>query len=768
MKNIIKKTLCMALAFFMIAGIMPVETFASDEEVFTQSDSEMITIIYDANGGYDAPESQSFPKGEEFTITMEAPSHDKYKFIGWSLSPRAIQPEFWREYTFETDEYYGDEVVLYAVWACEVEIEFDANGGTGAPANQKVWNNHETYAPQAPTRNGYEFVAWQGEIFINEDGESLSYFDLYDEGGYIGTGRAGQYEKIVLKAIWKKNDETWANFYFKDATVAPGKTAKLEIFVENNDGTDVNWWTLNYPYSGGEYFEIENFECYEIEGDGVIACFNIKVSEDALESAYAFSLNLVNSYNDEGELRVYKNIVGTIIVDKEAISEEPEVPPVADKYFFVEFDFNGGKDGPGDFNAKLSNDPYDEYAIFDIPEKIPTKEGYTFVGWQQFENGVLSEAHRAGEKHVTIWSDIVLRAVWQKNDVPVPVITAKSVTATPGEKASVKFYIENNGRIEVSDMHIISIDGVYNGQWEITDMHECINVNYSHTLYGDGLFYELIFSINEDAAPGTYNYLITFPDGINNELESFIFMDIPFTITVEEDIVVTPSYKITYDANGGTGAPAEQYKEEGKDLVISSQIPKKEGYVFLAWQFMHPFTQGTYMEILPGEAYPFDASMKLTAVWAREECNIIFKGESVPESYQIEGGSTFTFPEAEREGYKFLGWETRAENWKEGYTVMRQPGFRMRVTENMELTAVWEKVEEPETDILYGDVNNDGRINILDANLTRRCAAKLIEFSADQVKTADVDGNERINVLDANLIRRYAAKIIDEFPIEGK
>lgn len=68
----------------------------------------------------------------------------------------------------------------------------------------------------------------------------------------------------------------------------------------------------------------------------------------------------------------------------------------------------------------------------------------------------------------------------------------------------------------------------------------------------------------------------------------------------------------------------------------------------------------------------------------------------------------------------------------------------------------------------YGDVNNDGKVNVIDANLVRRAAAKMVTLTEEQTVAADVDGNGRINVVDANLIRRHAAKIISKFPVESK
>ena len=70
-------------------------------------------------------------------------------------------------------------------------------------------------------------------------------------------------------------------------------------------------------------------------------------------------------------------------------------------------------------------------------------------------------------------------------------------------------------------------------------------------------------------------------------------------------------------------------------------------------------------------------------------------------------------------------------------------------------------------DVLFGDVNEDEKINVLDANLIRKFAAKLIELVDNPFTAADVNGDGKVNVLDANLIRKYAAKIIESFPVEG-
>ncbi len=67
----------------------------------------------------------------------------------------------------------------------------------------------------------------------------------------------------------------------------------------------------------------------------------------------------------------------------------------------------------------------------------------------------------------------------------------------------------------------------------------------------------------------------------------------------------------------------------------------------------------------------------------------------------------------------------------------------------------------------YGDLNMDFEIDVKDVHLARLIASKLIVPTDEQISIGDVDGNGRTNVIDANLIRKFCANIIAKFPIEG-
>ena len=70
--------------------------------------------------------------------------------------------------------------------------------------------------------------------------------------------------------------------------------------------------------------------------------------------------------------------------------------------------------------------------------------------------------------------------------------------------------------------------------------------------------------------------------------------------------------------------------------------------------------------------------------------------------------------------------------------------------------------------ILYGDIDGDGEVNLLDAALGYAYVNGRITFTEEQKKAVDVDGDGEANLLDAALIYAYVNGRIQQFPIESK
>ncbi len=67
--------------------------------------------------------------------------------------------------------------------------------------------------------------------------------------------------------------------------------------------------------------------------------------------------------------------------------------------------------------------------------------------------------------------------------------------------------------------------------------------------------------------------------------------------------------------------------------------------------------------------------------------------------------------------------------------------------------------------LIIGDADDNGKINVKDATLIQRYAAKLAELSEIGLKRSDVNEDNKVNVKDATAIQKYVAKIEVPYPI---
>lgn len=81
--------------------------------------------------------------------------------------------------------------------------------------------------------------------------------------------------------------------------------------------------------------------------------------------------------------------------------------------------------------------------------------------------------------------------------------------------------------------------------------------------------------------------------------------------TMTVSVPALASHKVTYNANGGTGAPAAQTKWYGEALTLSSAKPTRPNYVFQGWST----SANGAVAYQPGGRYGSDANLTLYAVW---------------------------------------------------------------------------------------------------------------------------------------------------------
>jgi uncharacterized repeat protein (TIGR02543 family) len=71
-------------------------------------------------------------------------------------------------------------------------------------------------------------------------------------------------------------------------------------------------------------------------------------------------------------------------------------------------------------------------------------------------------------------------------------------------------------------------------------------------------------------------------------------------------------YTITYNANGGSGAPSSQTKTYGQTITLSTVVPTRTNHVFMGWATSSSATTANYAS---GDSYSANGNATLYAVW---------------------------------------------------------------------------------------------------------------------------------------------------------
>lgn len=160
-------------------------------------------------------------------------------------------------------------------------------------------------------------------------------------------------------------------------------------------------------------------------------------------------------------------------------------------------------------------------------------------------------------------------------------------------------------------------------------------------------------------------------------------MEVNTTFTIP----ILPSYAVTYNANGGVGAPATQTKYYGKTLTLQTITPTRTGYTFKGWAT----TKTGAVAYAPGASYTANAAATLYAVWQAITYTVTYNangGTDAPSSQTKQYGTalTLTTSTPTRTGYTFKGWATSATST----TVSYAPGASYTPNAAITLYAVWE------------------------------------------------------------------------------
>ena len=150
------------------------------------------------------------------------------------------------------------------------------------------------------------------------------------------------------------------------------------------------------------------------------------------------------------------------------------------------------------------------------------------------------------------------------------------------------------------------------------------------------------------------------------------------------------TYTVSYNANGGSGAPSAQTKYYGKSITLSTTKPTRTGYTFLGWATSSSATSAN-SSYDPGDTYSTNAALTLYAVWKANTYSVTYNangGSGAPSAQTKTYGVTLTLSSTKptRTNYTFKGWGTSAS----ATTVSYAAGASYTKNAAITLYAIWE------------------------------------------------------------------------------
>lgn len=299
----------------------------------------------------------------------------------------------------------------------------------------------------------------------------------------------------------------------------------------------------------------------------------------------------------------------------------------------LNYSANGGIGAP-QINAMIDSNPT---LSMTVGIKIPTRSGYTFLGWGTLSTD-MEASYQAGDQITVANGTIMLYAVWEQ--ITSPSVPIASFT-----------YTVRNSTVTFSDHSV----GAVVWQWNFGDTVTSTSQNPIHT-------YE---------EEGSYTVTLVITNATLTSLCSHI-------VTVGASSTTT--YTITFDYGDGIGTP-ETISGKGLSYIT---LPNStlEGYTLEGWYYDEVFIGN------PGSEYQINGSVTLIAIYQEGtiECfTVTFTDGTITKTQTVISGGIVTYVRPVNDGDSFLGWYTEDN---EKYV------FGTTVIEDLTLTATYSDSEE--------------------------------------------------------------------------
>ena len=268
------------------------------------------------------------------------------------------------------------------------------------------------------------------------------------------------------------------------------------------------------------------------------------------------------------------------------------------------------------------------------------------------------------------------------------------------------FYYNVGPNVSSATTHIGSIDinhTVASGDgWNTANQTRLANYTYEYDRGREAVTYKVY------AKYSTIDMLAATVDA-NDKATSYKTMYANTSYTVP----ALATYTVSYNANGGSGAPGSQTKWYGIGLTVSTTVPTRSGYTFNNWALSKAEADAGRWYYTPGSTCGRNENLTLYAVWKPNTYTVTYNangGSGAPGSqtktHDVALVLSNTIPT--RTNYNFKGWSTTANG-----RVVYSAGSSYTANAGVTLYAVWELayVRPRITNLTVSRCTSDGTIS---------------------------------------------------------
>ena len=542
------------------------------------------TVYIRPNGGTYNSQTENLTVSQDrgTTLTLSTPTRTGYTFKGWSFTGDGSLSG--STYTF------GKSVgSITATWqASNYTVSFNANGGTVDTTSKSVAYDGTYGDLPTPTRAGYTFNGWLGATVVPD----LSMWELFSGATY--------------------NSKTGAIDLFSSSARAESPL----IYVNDIKSLYINAYISSSASDAGCYFLVRYYSTATstfYSSNGFAKTFeaqNIPLNEYTwVKTMYGASTQLLSGTCNYIKIYIYRHetlapadySIGNVqILTDKSTSEAKEfitsstlvktasnhalVAQWTANNYTVNFDANGGNVSTTSKSVTY-NGTYGE-----LP--TPTREGYTFVGWQ----GV----NMFDKSKYLLTSDYVQTTPY----------TYAPIKLEPNTTYVVSVY-RKNGYAGTTGYLLLSASNRINDNWTAithSSSPNTSNANFIYTTGSTGELYigyhasvisqsnlntiwantDVVIEKQTSSSKGAYynsttaSYDSSYQPFIS---QGYVTSGTKMQSTVAHTLVAqwqASNYKVSFNANGGTVSTTSKsvtYNGTYGELPT----PTREGYTFLGW-----------------------------------------------------------------------------------------------------------------------------------------------------------------------------------------